>query len=215
MTTGRSLSYIYLLDKRGDTLKNVFLDLQPELWDTTHITLTVWLDPGRIKRGLVLNKQLGNPLKTAETYRLVVMYGWKDSHGFKLPKKFTKEFVAGPRDEQIPDINKWQLTLPKAGTNDPLIINTHEPLDHYLLPESIFLLGGDGKMIYTQTGLSNNDRTIKVTPIANWQKQHYQLIVKGSLEDLAGNNLNRVFDRDITKEKVKDDQFYKRGFDVK
>ena len=40
-----------------------FLDLQPELWNAEGTVLTLWLDPGRIKRDLIPNKELGIPLK--------------------------------------------------------------------------------------------------------------------------------------------------------
>ena len=135
MRTGQSLDYICLLDQHKDTMQKVFLNLQPELWDTSGTVLTVWLDPGRIKRGLVLNRNLGNPLKKAETYRLVISQQWKDSHGFKLAKSYAKQFVAGPRDEQVPEIADWRLNAPQAGTCIPLLINTLKPLDHYLLQE--------------------------------------------------------------------------------
>ena len=54
MRTGQSLQFICLLNKNKDTLYNVFLNLQPELWSSSTVH-TLWLDPGRIKRGLVYN----------------------------------------------------------------------------------------------------------------------------------------------------------------
>src|ERR1700761_3615995 len=90
MHRGQSLDCVKLIDSRGDTMKNVFLDLQPELWDTTGKIITLWLDPGRIKRGLVLNQKLGNPLKRAEVYKLSVSMDWKDNRGMKLAKYYSK-----------------------------------------------------------------------------------------------------------------------------
>ena len=216
MRTGQSLDHVYLLDAHKDTMRNVFLNLQPELWDTSGTVLTLWLDPGRIKRGLVLNKKLGNPLKKAERYQLVVSQEWKDNRGLKLAKNYTKQFVAGDRDEQSPDITNWQLNIPKAGTSSRLIIDTRENLDHYLLQESIRIVDANGAMIKGTSELSAKDRQWKFTPAGPWKAQTYKIKVAGKLEDLAGNNLNRVFDRDITKDKQsRDNAYYERGFEIR
>src|SRR5687768_10047886 len=53
MVEGRSLKYITLLRDDRDTLENTFLNLQPELWNADGTVLTLWLDPGRIKRELI------------------------------------------------------------------------------------------------------------------------------------------------------------------
>lgn len=55
---GEALKHVFLLDGENDTLSNVFLDLQPELWNEERTVLTLWLDPGRIKRGLIPNEQM-------------------------------------------------------------------------------------------------------------------------------------------------------------
>ncbi len=72
MREGESQKHISLVDHNNDTLQGVFLDLQPELWNNERTVLTIWFDPGRIKRGLIPNRQLGNPLKKGERYRLAI-----------------------------------------------------------------------------------------------------------------------------------------------
>lgn len=215
MRTGNALDHIYLLDKNRDTMQRVFLNLQPELWDSTGTVLTLWLDPGRIKRDLVLNRELGNPLKKTQTYQLLIVSDWKDTQGLPLSKTYTKQFTVAEHDGGIPDINKWQLTIPKPGSNDPLIIKSPEPLDHYLFAESVAVIGADGKMLYSQNLLSDKDRVLKIIPLPNWETGKYRLVVKARLEDLAGNNLNRVFDRDIRKDKQQNKDIFDRGFEVK
>jgi len=215
MRTGQSLEHVYLLDEHKDTMRNVFLALQPELWDTTGTVLTLWLDPGRIKRGLVLNQKLGNPLKKSEHYTLIVSDRWKDTRGLQLVKTYTKQFYAGSRDEQILDINKWILTVPKAGTPEPLIIKTNAALDHYLLQESIEILDGVGAPVKGNISVSEKDQLWNFTPAEVWKAQNYKLHVNARLEDLAGNNLNRVFDRDITKDKQTNKAYFDRMFVVK
>jgi hypothetical protein len=212
MLTGNAIDHISLLDGK-DTLRDVFLNLQPELWDTTGRVLTLWLDPGRIKRGLVLNRERGNPLKKANKYRLVVSSKWKDSRGLNL-QEHSKEFVAGTWDSQQPDINKWQLNPPLSGTFKPLIVRVNEPLDHYLLQESITVLNAHGVPVKGTASVSNNDSIWEFTPTQPWLAGKHTLRVDARLEDLAGNNLNKVFDRDVTREAKKDNATYQRDFTI-
>jgi len=215
MRTGQVLDYICLLDKNKDTMQRVFLNLEPELWDKTGTVLTLWLDPGRIKRSLVLNRELGNPLKSNESYTLVVSQNWKDTRGISLAQSYTKHFTVGERDGVIPDINKWQISPPKSGTSGALMINVGQPLDHYLLQESISVWDDKGKAVDGQVTVGVKSRVWAFTPTNTWQPGHFQIQVKARLEDLAGNNLNRVFDRDITRDTQQNKDFFVRGFEVK
>lgn len=215
MRTGQVQEHISLLDKNKDTMKRVFLNLQPELWDETGTILTLWLDPGRIKRDLVLNKELGNPLKKAQTYQLVIDSNWKDTRGIKLGKTYTKHFMVGERDGEIPDINKWQLIIPKAGSHNSLTIQAGEPLDHYLLNESIVVLDDKGEIIKGSAHTEAKDMKWIFAPDTAWERGNYRIQVKANLEDQAGNNLNRVFDRDIRKDKQQNKEFFERVFVVK
>jgi len=215
MRTGNALDYIFLLDKSRDTLQRIFLDLKPELWDQSDKVLTVWIDPGRIKRDLVLNKELGNPLHNHQTYELVISEKWKDRNGLSLGKSFSKKFTAGPRvDEQL-NINQWRIAAPKSGTTTPLVVYIGQPLDHYLLKESINVLDSNGGLIKGSVKLADNDKTWMFTPAVAWQAAPYKLRSDARLEDLAGNNLNKVFDRDIYKQKKNDNAYYERKFDIR
>ncbi|WP_353482828.1 hypothetical protein [Haliscomenobacter sp.] len=215
MRSGESLQFIHLLDKNQDTLRNVFLNLQPELWDTTGTVLTLWLDPGRIKRGLTLNRALGNPLKMNETYHLVISATWKDQSGLKLAQTYRKTFVAVKRDDQAPDLKQWQLKLPKVGTTAPLEIKPWETLDHYLLLESIGIVDQNNSLVKGKIRLDKKDQQLLFVPTEPWKAQRYRLQIDARLEDLAGNNLNRVFDRDITKSKSRNKSYYELAFELK
>lgn len=212
MRTGQALQFIHMLDKNQDTLRDVFLNLQPELWDTSGTVLTLWLDPGRIKRGLHLNQKLGNPLKMNETYQVAVSPAWKDQMGLKLSIKYTKPFVAGKRDEQAPNIQEWQLLLPEVGTVDPLRINIPESLDYYLLSETIGIVDQNDSPVKGEISVEAKAQQVIFLPSKPWKAQPYRMQVDARLEDLAGNNLNRVFDRDMRKEKRKEKAFYERRF---
>lgn len=215
MRTGNALEHIFLLDKNRDTLQRVFLDLKPELWDSTEMVLTVWIDPGRIKRDLVLNKELGNPLQSNKTYELVILGKWKDHRGLTLGTNVSKKFTVGPRIDAQLNINQWRIAAPKAGTTAPLTIHLSYPVDHYLLQESLSVLTKDGKPVKGKVTVADKDKTWMFTPDAQWLVGAYKLRVTARLEDPAGNNLNKVFDRDIYKQKKNDNAYYEREFEVK
>jgi hypothetical protein len=122
--------------------------------------------------------------------------------------------VAGERNERVPDVDTWQLNTPRAGTVTPLVIDTREPLDHYLLQESISILDNNRSVIKGTIDVSIADQVWKFTPAAPWKTGQYKIQVKARLEDLCGNNLNRVFDRDITQDLKKDGEYYDRSFKV-
>ena len=216
MQTGNALEHVFLLDRNRDTLDRIFLNLQPELWGEGDRVLTLWIDPGRIKRDLTLNKQLGNPLHKSQHYELVVSEDWKDHRGIKLGKSFSKKFIADNRVDRRVDINTWQMQVPKAGTKQPLVLIFNSPLDHYLLQESINILTVNTRPVKAKLlELSGKDRVWKFTPAENWVAGDYSIRVNSRLEDLAGNNLNKIFDRDIYKQQKADSAYYERAFGIK
>ncbi len=215
MRTGSALEHIFLLDKNRDTLQRIFLDLKPELWDPTDKQLTVWIDPGRIKRDLVLNKELGNPLHSRQAYELVISGNWKDHRGLRLGKNISKKFTVGPRVDDQLDIKEWHLAAPQADTKQQLMVRFNCPLDHFLLLESLSILTDKGETVNGEISLEDNDKTWIFTPSAQWKGGNYKLRANARLEDLAGNNLNKVFDRDIYKQKKNDNRYYERIFEVK
>ena len=215
MQTGSALDNVFLLDKNRDTLQRIFLDLKPELWDPTEKVLTVWIDPGRIKRDLVLNKELGNPIHNNQAYELVVGGKWKDRRGLTLEKSVSKKFIVGPRVDAQLSLNKWHMAAPNAGTTAPLVVHFGYAFDHYLLQESLSVLTNNGKPVKGKITLADKDKTWIFTPDAQWTSGAYKLRVASRLEDLAGNNLNKVFDRDIYKQKKNDNAYYEREFEIK
>ena len=45
--------------------------------------------------------------------------------------------------------------------------------------------------------LSDKESILKFQPISEWENGNYTITVDSKLEDLAGNNLNHPFDRDL------------------
>jgi len=213
MREGESDKHIALLNSNGDTIPNVFLNLQPELWNKERTLLTIWLDPGRIKRDLIPNQKMGNPIRKGEQYTLTVSANWEDVQGLHLKQDYRRKFIVGVRDSISPNPDQWFLKLPDAGTNQPLVIDIGDPLDCFLLQETIKILDKSGNRIAGTLKISHKETKCTFSPDKRWLSGTYRLQVASYLEDLAGNNLNKVFDRDISLKEIKANKInYERHF---
>ena len=198
MVEGRSLAYVTLLKDDRDTMKGTFLDLQPELWNNEGTVLTLWLDPGRAKRDLTPNKTLGAPLKKGERYTLHILKTWQSQEGIALTSTFKKIFITSLRDDQSPSPAQWKLKVPASGTTEPLEIDLIESLDYSLLNDAVQLFDADRVPVAGMVKLGDEESTFTFIPNESWKHGDYTLQIEGRLEDLAGNNLNRPFDRDLS-----------------
>ena len=216
MAEGRSLNYITLVRDDGDTLKGTFLDLQPELWNADGTVLTLWLDPGRIKRDLIPNKELGTPLRSFEHYTLHVDKLWTSKNGLTLSKNFTKTFFTIQRDDDPPDLATWIVRVPAAGTQTALEVHFPQPLDYFLLKEGITVKNLSGNLIPGEIEIDVEEKIFRFTPREMWYQGKFNLQVEGRLEDLSGNNLNRPFDRDVAeRSNQKERKIFIREFEIR
>lgn len=200
MMEANPLAYLRLLRNGTDTIRDVFLDLRPALWNRKGTVLTMWLDPGRIKRDLQPNEKLGPPLKEGESYSLMIDAGWPSKEGKQLRKPYAKKFFATHRDEVSPDPRLWRISTPKAGSTDPLRVQLKEALDALLLTEAVSVMSEHGENISGEYSTSNEETMLSFVPDAAWRPGSYQILCEPRLEDLAGNNLDRLFDVDLTKQ---------------
>ncbi|MES2873932.1 MAG: Ig-like domain-containing protein [Bacteroidota bacterium] len=216
MRRGVSENYLTMLDEKGDTLKNIFLNLNTELWDENGRLLTIWLDPGRIKRGLQPNEKDGNPLQTGNAYTLAVSSEWPDLRGNKLNKQYSKRFVATVKDIQSPDPSTWRIIAPESKSRQALLISFYESLDYSLLYNTISIIHRSGQTVKGKIIVNKQESSLSFLPESNWSAGTYSLKIDSRLEDLAGNNLNRLFDRDLLKDKpAGKERFYTRQFTIK
>lgn len=205
MKEGEALQHIALIKNDRDTLPDVFLDLQPELWNKDRTVLTVWFDPGRIKRDLQPNLKMGPPLTKGNKYTLLIKKEWQDQEGIALMDEFRKNFITAQRDSISPDVLDWGVIVPRAGTKHKLIIDFKQPLDYLVVKNAIHILDKNKKELVGTYDLNNGENQLAFTPDSTWVRGDYYLQVEGRLEDLAGNNLDRLFDYDNTQKIVKED----------
>jgi hypothetical protein len=197
MVEGNSLKHVALLKNGSDTMEGTFLDLQPELWNEDGTVLTLWLDPGRIKRDLIPNKEFGTPLVAGNGYTLHVSDSWKSKNGQTLAKEYTKSFHTVLRDDTSPQLIRWKITSPRSKTKHALKIQLFEPLDYFILLEGIKVLDSEKKIVEGVVEIAEEEKVVIFLPTKPWNAGKFILSIEARLEDLSGNNLNRAFDRDI------------------
>lgn len=213
MREGQAVGHIAVIKNGQDTVPSVFLDMEPELWNTERTILTTWLDPGRIKRDLQPNKAMGTPLETGNRYEILVRQGWEDAEGAALAASHRTDFLAVARDDQSPNPAAWTIHPPKAGTVDPLRINAHESLDYMLLKNAVRITDGKGNEVSGSRTTAHEETVLHFSPAQAWLPGEYAIEVEPRLEDLAGNNLERLFDKDLLKDRTeKKMSVYKRAF---
>ncbi len=195
MPKGDAWRHIHLLREDGSRVPVPFLEIDQELWDRDHLRLTVLFDPGRIKRGLASLAEEGPALEEGKRYALVVDRDWLDSRGAPLAEEFRKEFRVAAADRVPPEVAAWQVTAPRAGTNDPLVLHFPKPMDYALLQHLLEVMG-PREAIDGTIAVQREETEWRFTPRQAWKAGGYRVVVQTTLEDLAGNHIGRAFDVD-------------------
>jgi hypothetical protein len=190
MQKGDSWKHLHLL-RDGVPVSYPFLELDQELWDRDQRRFTVLFDPGRIKRGLASLAEAGPAMEEAHNYTLVIDRDWLDGKGQPLAQEFRKNFRTASEDRNPPDPKKWRVTAPRSGTTDRLVIYFPKPMDYALLQHEIEVTGVSGKV-----SVERDETEWRFTPDSPWRAGDYAIVIRTTLEDLAGNHINRAFDVD-------------------
>ena len=132
MSRGRSYDHIHLQDESGKDVELPFLEIDEELWDPTMTRLTLFIDPGRIKRGVRPLEEIGPALQEGKRFTFLIDQEWMDAAGNPLQETFRRTFQVGPPDREPPDPAHWKIQPPKSNGRDPLTILFPEPMDYAL-----------------------------------------------------------------------------------
>ncbi|MEM8847042.1 MAG: Ig-like domain-containing protein [Bacteroidota bacterium] len=194
----RALDFIRVFDNTTQEETNVFLEMETELWNKERTQLTLWLDPGRIKTDLIPNREKGLPLVQNHSYTVFVDSLWKSAQGYSLSKEYNKTLHVVEKDSKKPNLDLWDVVIPEKGSQSALEIHFDEPMDAVLSLETIHIKNTEGELIKGALSLSENEFNLKFKPAEKWAPGKYSMDVDPVLEDLAGNNLQRLFDTDIS-----------------
>jgi hypothetical protein len=199
MSDGYAAGHVRLADDNGGIIGGALLASEHELWDASRRRLTVLLDPARIKRGLAGHKETGYPLRSGEPFRLVIDDGFHDAQGLPLRAGAHRRYEVGGDERRHVDPRSWLLTAPPAGTSEPVQVTFGRPLDHGLLARCLHVTGPGGEPIHGVLHIGAGEQSWQLVPRRAWAPGPHQLAVDPALEDLAGNSVSRVFDRDLTR----------------
>jgi hypothetical protein len=189
------VDYITLLDHAGKEIPGAVLPLEYEFWSPDHKRFTVFFDPGRVKKGILPNREMGRPLEVGRSVTLVISHEWPDEHGLPLKEGFRRTLRVGPTDLEPLDTAHWRIQPPQAGGRNGLIVTFPEPLDHGLLMRALGVTR-DGKEVDGEIAVDQLETRWTFTPKEPWRAGSYQLLALDILEDVAGNQIGRAFEVD-------------------
>ena len=201
MSQGEAYEHIRLLRSDGTADEKAFLELPQELWDRDGKRFTLFLDPGRVKRGLKPREDLGPILEAGKRYTLVVDRAWKDAEGNPLKESYRKTFRVLPLDETQPDPKTWKIEPPAADTTSPVVMISPEALDHALLHRLLWIADERGETVPGTIEVTRAETSWRFTPAKPWLAGRYHLVADVRLEDLAGNSIGRAFEVDERRSK--------------
>jgi len=176
------LPRLTLLRADGRQVEEPFLE--QELWSPSGRILTVLLHPGRVKTGLKALDEKGPILSVGEDVALA------------LDGAPIKRWRVGPADEIGPIASAWTMSAVRVESKQPLVVALDGPIDGR---DADYLAIADvrGRRVAGRARLTNGERTWTFTPSAPWRPGAYKLVVRGTLEDPAGNRLGSRFETSI------------------
>jgi hypothetical protein len=187
-------AHVRLLDQSGQPVKDPFLPLDVDLWNADRTRYTLLFDPGRVKRGILPNEEMGRALVVGRKYTIVVDEGWRDAGGQPLAAPFRREFRVGPAQEHAIDPVAWRVTVPPASTRDPLVVSFPASLDYGLLHRALTVSTLRGEPVAGDIRLEAGETRWLFAPREPWKAGEYRLHASSILEDVAGNRIGRPFE---------------------
>lgn len=189
-----AFDYIKLRDASGAVDDAAFMRFKQELWNEDRTRLTVLIDPGRIKREVATNVELGPALLAGQQYTLVVEDGWPSAGGSTVLPAFTKTFQVSEALRSRPNTNEWSTNVPCVGSRAPLTVAFDRPFDRQLLMRSLRVEDSEGGLIEGKIDVEIAELVWLFEPAQPWPADDLRLIADTTLEDVAGNNFHDLLD---------------------
>ena len=179
---GPLLPRITLLRADGSKIQEPFLE--QELWSPDGKVLTVLMHPGRVKSGLKARAQMGPILSAGDEVSLA------------LDGRPVKRWSVGPADEAGPVTSAWKVSAVRPESLQPLVVTLDGPIDGQ---QAGYLAIADagGRRVAGRASLTLGESAWAFTPEAPWRTGVYKLVVRGTLEDPAGNRLGSRFETSL------------------
>lgn len=202
MAHGHAYRMVRVETPSGEPVAAPFVVVPEELWDPDHRRLTLFLDPGRIKRGVGPRQSDGIPLQPGQELDLVIDGRWPDAFGSPLGRDVRRRFRVTAEDGRSPQPQAWRLDLPAAGERGALQVTFDEVLDREQAKRFLALADAADNVVAGNWRVADDGLTAAFEPAQPWRTGAYQLQIYSRLEDLAGNNLLQAFDHPINETQV-------------
>jgi hypothetical protein len=194
MRRGGAVAQISLIGPDGRPAHDVLYRPALELWDRSMRCLTVLVDPGRLKRRVGPNRELGPPLRPGQRYTLAIGSAMVDSNGRPLRQNFCKPFVVAQAVREPVAVAHWTVLPPAAQSHQPLEIVFPRALDWALLRRAMRVVGDDDLPVAGRVEIEKGERRWTFTPDSPWTATRPAIRVAPDLEDVCGNTLFEAFD---------------------
>jgi hypothetical protein len=122
-----------------------------------------------------------------------------DATGTPLQGGAVRGFLVGDDERRIVDPRTWEVSRPGVGSREPVVVEFHRPLDHGLLSRCLRVVDARGHRIRGIGTVGAEEGSWRFAPEQPWADRGHELLIDPRLEDLAGNSLVRVFDRDLSE----------------
>ncbi|MEM8630943.1 MAG: hypothetical protein AAGF74_06890 [Pseudomonadota bacterium] len=192
------LKHIAIMDDTGATVEGALLSNRFDLWSPNRQRLTLLLDPGRVKTGLEAHETLGRALEPGRRYTLSIRGAALDFDGCQLGVETAHSFSVGPADLEPPAPAGWALSVPPAGTLEPLAVDLGSPHDHLSLAYRLRVRDSKGDIVPGAIELGQAETVWRFVPKRPWAAAPHHVWIDERLEDLAGNRPGALFDRPLS-----------------
>jgi hypothetical protein len=196
MGSRKAGEFVRLLDRtsgKDTVVEEAFLPVEADFWSPDHRRYTLFFDPGRVKRGILPNRERGRPLRAGHAYALSISAEWLDENGRPLKTAFRHEFAAGPAVASGIDASSWRITPPAPGTRDHLDVEFDRALDHAVAARALGV-ERDGVTVDGTGTVEPGDARWVFVPRTAWPPGVYRLTAQPFLEDPQGNQIGRAFE---------------------
>ena len=178
-------SGLTLFDSNNIAVENAFMDFGQELWSPDGKRLTVFFDPGKIKRGVEAPHSELSPLKEGESYRIA--FGTVQ-HAFRV----------GPALRERIDPSSWVISVVR-GPARTVDVKFDRVMDAALLMDQLHLEDEEGRPVLATVRLIGGGYGVRLKPSRILKKGKYRIRVGQLLEDVAGNRIDEALDRSLNE----------------
>ena len=188
--------HVRLVDGAGREIAQAFVETRDGLWDPERRRLTLFVHPGRQKRGVALGEALGPPLAPGATVQLVIDRSARDADGRPLAAPFERSWRVGPPVRTALDPASWRVAAPE-GPREALVVEAERPLDRALVLRLARVIDpASGLEIAGEVALDPGERVLRFVPRSAWDAgARYELRIDAALEDPSGNRVGQPFER--------------------